>query len=156
MALKPDRSHEYGSDISFFCNHAAHRGGVVSLVTVGSGGAMDQGAAAVGYASAASGKVPVGYLMNDVVDVDLTKYELNSQKDEIQKGGKVNLRTWGWLVTNMIKSGDTPVATSKAYLGVDGQVTVTNTGAAASPYVGVFLSSKDSDGYAKISFNFLK
>lgn len=156
MALKPDRSHEYGSDISFFSNNPAERGGVVSIVTLGSGGAMDNALALVGYASTSSGKTPIGFLMNDVVDVDVTRYDINHQKDEVLKGGKVNLRTWGWLTTNMIKSGDTVVAGSKAYLAADGRITITNTGAADSPQVGVFLSKQDSDGYAKVSFNFLK
>lgn len=157
MALKPDRR-ELDSDISFFMNHTAERGGVVCLVTTGSGGAMDNAAAAVGYVAAASisGKIPVGYLTSDVVDVDLSRYHLNRYKDEVQKGGKVKLITVGVVNTNMIKSGDTLAVGDRAYLGEDGRVTKTNTGAIASPHVGTVLSHKDQDGYAKISFNFLK
>lgn len=156
MALKPDRSNEYGSDISFFMNSVAERGGFASLSTIASGGAMDNGTAVVIYSSTSSGKVPVGCLMNDMVDVDLTKYELNRYKDEVQKGGKVNLRTFGYVTTNMIKSGDTPAVGNRAYLAADGRVTVTNTGATDSPAVGIFLSQKDQDGYAKVSFNLQK
>jgi len=50
MALKTDRS-TLQTDISFFMNEAATRGGVVSLSTGGSGAAMDQGAALVTYAA---------------------------------------------------------------------------------------------------------
>lgn len=156
MALLPDRSAEYGSDISFYMNSVAERGGVVSFVTVGSGAAMDQGQALVIYRSTSSGATPVGVLMNDMVDVDLTRYHLNPQKDEVLKGGKVNLRTWGWVTTNMIKSGDSPTAGSKAYLAPDGRITITNTGATDSPLIGKFDSSKDQNGYAKVSFSFIK
>lgn len=155
MALKPDRR-EIDSEISFFMNHTAERGGVVSLVTTGSGGAMDNAAAAVGYSATSSGKVPVGYLTSDMVDVDLSLYHLNRYKDQVQKGGKVKLITVGVVNTNMIKSGDTLAAGDRAYLDTDGRVTKTNTGAIASPHVGTVLSHKDQDGYAKISFNFLK
>ncbi len=155
MALKPDRR-ELDSDISFFMNHVAERGGVVSMVTAGSGGAMDQANAAVGYSATSSGKLPMGYLTGDMVDVDLSRYFLNKEKDEIQKGGKVKILTLGMVTTNMIKSGITVAAGDKAYLDVDGRVTNVNTGAAASPQVGKFESIKDSDGYAKVSFNFLK
>ncbi len=156
MALKPDRSHEYGSDISFFSNNPSERGGVVSLITVGSGGAMDNALALVGYATLSSGKTPIGVQMNDMVSRDLTQQQLNYYKDEVPAGGKVNIRTFGWVVTNMIKSGDTPVVGSKAYLAGDGRITITNTGSTDSPQCGLFLSAKDSDGYAKFSFNFQK
>lgn len=153
MALKPGRSNVYGSEIGFFMNHAAERGGVVTLLTLGSGESLDNGLATVNYSATSSGKVPVGILMNDMVDRDLTRDQLNQYKDEVQKGGKVNIRTFGWVLTNMIKSGDTPAVGDKAYLDVDGRVTKTNTGAIASPLIGLFLSQKDQDGYAKLSFD---
>ncbi len=152
MALKPDRR-EIDSDISYFMNHTAERGGVVCLVTAGSGGAMDQAAAAVGYSATSSGKRPVGYMTADMVDVDLSLYFLNREKDVVQKGGKVKLLTIGMVNTNMIKSGVTIAAGDVAYLDVDGRVTNVNTGAIASPRVGIFESIKDADGYAKIRFS---
>lgn len=155
MALKPDRR-EVDSEISFFMNSVAERGGFVSIVTIGSGGAMDQAQAAVGYASTSSGKVPVGVLADDMVDVDLSVYHLNRYKDQVQKGGKVKVITAGVVTTNMLKSGITPVAGNRAYLDVDGRITNADTGSIASPLVGYFQSGKDSDGYAKISFNCIK
>jgi hypothetical protein len=57
MALKSDR-HELQTDISFFMDEAATRGGaVVHGSTTGSGAAMDQGKAVVTYAAVPSGKV---------------------------------------------------------------------------------------------------
>ena len=70
MALKSDRS-TLQTDISFFMNEAATRGGVVTLSTAGSGASMDNGNAVVTYAANASGKVPLGLLVNDMVDIDL-------------------------------------------------------------------------------------
>lgn len=155
MALKPDRR-EIDSDVSFFMNSVAERGGVVCISTTGSGGAMDNANAVVIYRSTSSGGVPVGVLMDDVVDVDLSLYHLNRYKDQVQKGGKVKIMTAGVVVTNMLKSGETPAAGDSAYLAADGRITKTNTGATDSPAIGKFLAHKDADGYAKISFSLLK
>ena len=46
MALKPHRVESY-TDVSYFCDSAAERGGVVVHVTSGSGVAMDDGNATV-------------------------------------------------------------------------------------------------------------
>ena len=54
MALKSDRS-TLQTDISFFMNETATRGGVVALSTAGSGASMDNGSALVTYAASASG-----------------------------------------------------------------------------------------------------
>jgi hypothetical protein len=62
MALKPDRI-ELLTDISFFMNTTAERGGVVSAVTMGSGVSMDDANAVVAYAAVASGARPVGVLL---------------------------------------------------------------------------------------------
>ena len=99
MALKTDRS-TLQTDISFFMNEAATRGGVACLSTGGSGAAMDQGEALVTYAALPSGKVPVGLLLNDMVDVDLLRQHVNQHKDEVQKGNKVTLLQKGYVVTN--------------------------------------------------------
>jgi hypothetical protein len=155
MALKPYRR-ILDSEISFFMNHTAERGGVVCALTAGSGNTLDQSQGAVNYSATSSGKLPMGYLACDVVDVDLSRYHLNKEKNEIQKGGKVELYTVGVVETNMLKSGITFAVGDKAYLDTDGRITNVNTGAAASPHVGKIESIKDSDGYLRVSFNFLK
>lgn len=160
MALKADRAH-YGSDISFFMNSTAERGGIVSIVTAGSGAAMDQALAAVAYqtnttlspAPNGSGYRPVGVLMNDVTNVDLTRTHRNFHKDEVQVGGKVTVWEKCDVTTNMIVPGTTPTAGGAAYLGPSGLITPTNIGAIASPLIGYFKSTKDQDGYAKVSIN---
>lgn len=155
MALKPFRR-ILDTDISFFMNHTAERGGVVCAVTAGSGNSLDQAVAAVGYSATSSGKLPMGYLLNDVVNVDLSRYFLNKEKAETQLGGKVTLATVGVVETNMLKSGITFAVGNKAYLDTDGRITNVNTGSEASPYIGKIESTKDSDGYLRVSFNFLK
>jgi hypothetical protein len=149
MALKPDRI-EARTDISFFMNTVAERGGVASVVTGGAGVAMDDASAVVGYAASVSGAVPVGILLNDVVNIDLTRQHINWYKDEVQLGGKVTLLRQGQVTTNMLVSGNTPSAGTPAYVGANGLLSTASTNAAR---VGTFLSSKDADGYVKVDVN---
>ena len=151
MALKADR-YEIITDVSFFMNETAERGGIAYASTAGSGSAMDQSSALVTYAvTNPSGQSPVGMLMNDMVDVDLSKYKLNEHKDEVQKGGKVCLMFEGWAVTNMIYPGITPTVKSVGYAGPSGYITTTapTDSSGANLKCGKFLSTKDEDGYAK-------
>lgn len=149
MALKTDR-YEMQTDISFFMTSEATRGGVASLVTGGSGAAMDQGVALVSYAANPSGVKPVGLLLNDVKNNDLTRVPLNRYKNEVQVGGKVTLLRKGWVVTNNIQGA--PVAGGAAYVGQSGNIATSNVSNNAT-VIGMFLSSKDQDGYAKVEIN---
>jgi hypothetical protein len=147
MALKPDRI-EHLTDISFFMNTTAERGGVVSFVSGGVGVSMDDADAVVAYATAASGNVPAGVLLNDVVNLDLTRQHINWHKDEVQVGGKVTLLRVGQVTTNLINGN--PSAGNAAYVGPSGTISTTSTNAVK---IGTFLSGKDADGYAKVSVN---
>ena len=86
MALKADR-YEESTDISHFYNEGtATRCGVVVLdaasIAGASGAALDQGENLVKYAACTGGsEVPVGILLNDVVNKDLTRTHLNQFKD---------------------------------------------------------------------------
>ena len=152
MALKTDRS-TLQTDISFFMNEAATRGGVATVNTAGSGASMDDGTALVTYVADPSGKVPVGLLVNDMVNIDLTRQHLNQHKDEVQKGGKVTLLQKGWVVTSNLEGTD-PNGGDLAYLGHSGNIATTAlAGNPANPahlIVGRFLSDVDEDGYAKV------
>ena len=158
MALKADR-YELQTDISFFYNDSAvSRGGVVVHdSTTASGAAMDQGVNLVKYKAAAATDVPVGILLNDVVNKDLTRTHLNQHKDEVQLGGKVTILRKGYIVTNMISG--TPNVGDVAYAAGTGETAghfVTGTlSAAASGALGIgrFLTDKDEDGYCKIEIN---
>lgn len=153
MALKADR-YEESTDISFFYNEGtATRGGAVVIDAVeASGASLDQGGNRVKYGT---GGVPVGILLNDVVNKDLTRTHLNQYKDEVQKGGKVTVLTRGWVVTNMIETGIDPAAGQIAYASAAeaGDLTNAAPGSSGSLAVGRWMSQKDADGYAKVYVN---
>ena len=153
MALKSDRF-EFQTDISFFYNEGtATRGGVVVHGTAGSGAAMDQGVNLVKYAAATSASVPVGILLNDVVNKDLTRTHLNQYRDEVQKGGKVTVLRKGYVVTSNVTG--TPSAGDPAYACHinAGNLRADSPGSSGVLLVGRFLTSKDEDGYAKVEVN---
>lgn len=151
MALKADRIH-VDSRIDYFMTHTAERGGVVVVQNGGSGIAMDQGAHRVEYSITPSGKKPVGVLMSQVVNLDLTRQKMNVHKEEVQVGGKVTIWNKCQVTTNYVQSGVSPTAGQTAYLHREGRFTnVDNIGGA--PTVGVFDSKKDEDGYVKVSVN---
>ena len=156
MALKADR-YEESTDISFFYNEGtATRGGVVVLdAALASGAAMDQGGNKVKYAAASASDVPVGILLNDVVNKDLTRTHLNQFKDEVQKGGKVTVMTRGWIVTSNITGTPSPGNVAYADSVTAGNIsTIAGTAEASGNLaIGRFMSNKDADGYAKVYVN---
>jgi len=153
MALKGDR-YEAIQAIDYFMDAAAERGGVVTQLTAGSGAALDQSTQAVSYAANPSGYMPVGILMNDMVNLDLTRQHINFHKNEVQKGGKVTVLTEGWVVTNFIYTGITPTIGALAYTSLSGYLSTTaesdDSGLGAGFPVGRFMSTKDEDGYCKV------
>ena len=138
MALKPDRV-EHLTDLSFFMNATATRGQIVTHSSNGSGASMDDSSALVIVATGVSGDC-AGMLLNDVVDLDLTRQHINFAKDEVQKGSKVLLLRRGTVVTDNI-DGATPDAGDQAYFDNQGKLTTT----ASSAQIGRFLSAKDAD-----------
>lgn len=148
MALKADRN-ELDTDISFFLNETATRGVLLSVSTAGSGAAMDNSVALATVRANPSGASPLGFLLNDMVNLDLTRQHLNQYKDEVQKGGKVTILRKGYVVTDQISG--TPTGGVPAYLAASGLVSSTQ--ATGAPLIGQFLSSKDADGYAKVAIN---
>ena len=148
MALRPDRN-ELQTDLSFFMNETSERGVMIVASTQGSGAAMDQSEAAVKVASNVADK-PVGLLLNDVVNLDLTRQHINYDQDEMQKGGKVLLLRRGFVVTDQI-SGSITLG-ELAYFHVNGQLT-SATAYSGSTAIGRWLSKKDADGFAKVDIN---
>lgn len=153
MALKSDR-YEFQTDISFFYNEGtATRGGVVVHDTAGSGAAMDQGVNLVKYVAATSASRPVGILLNDVVNKDLTRTHLNQHKDEVQKGGKVTVLRKGYVVTSNITGSVNAGDPAYACHVNAGNLRADSPGSSGVLQVGRFLSTKDEDGYAKVEVN---
>ena len=148
MALRPTRN-EFLTDLSFFMNETSERGVMCVASTQGSGAAMDQSEAAVKVASAVGDK-PVGLLLNDVVDLDLTRQHINYDQDEMQKGGKVLLLRAGFVVTDQISGAIT--LGDAAHFVDDGRF-CSDAASSHSAQVGRWLSKKDSDGYAKLQIN---
>lgn len=148
MALKGDR-HEFDTEISYFMNEVATRGCLVSVSTQGSGAAMDNASALVTVAANGSGANVLGVLLNDMVDIDLTRQHVNFHKDEVVKGSKVTILTKGFVLTDAISG--TPTAGQAAYVANSGKFT--GTSAVGYQAVGRFLSTKDADGFAKVSVN---
>ena len=156
MALKADR-YEESSDISYYYTAGtATRGGVACLdLLSASGAAMDQGDNTVSYQTAAATDVPVGILVNDVVNKDLTRTHLNFYKDEVQKCGKVTILNRGWVVTSNVDGSPSPGDMAYASAAVAGNIanTAANAQASGNLAIGRFMSAKDSDGYAKVYVN---
>jgi hypothetical protein len=171
MSLKTDR-YEEETDISFFYNTGtATRGGVACMDTTtvnASGAALDQGVNRAAYVAAVPTSVPVGILLNDVVNKDLTRTHLNFYKDEVQKGGKVTLLRRGWVVSNNITGSVAPGDLAFADSGVAGNMcngtSLFGVSFLSSGYqqgtkgsgnflIGRFMSNKDADGYAKVWIN---
>ena len=150
MALRPDRN-EHLTDLSFFMNETAERGIVVVHSTGGSGAAMDDAnAKVISPVTTVSGKNPAGLLLNDVVNLDLTRQHINFAKDEMQLGGKCLLLRRGFVVTDQI-SGSITLG-EEAYFHTNGQLT-SSTAYSGSTVVGRWLSKKDADGFAKVDIN---
>jgi hypothetical protein len=157
MALKADR-YEESTDISFFSSVTGVRGMVVCLdaaaLAGASGAGMDQGENTCSPQAAAVTDVPVGIMLNDVVNKDLTRTHLNQYKDEVQLGGKVTVMTRGWVVTSNVTG--TPKAGDLAYAS-ETIGTIENVAADAvasgNLAIGRFMSRKDADGYAKVYIN---
>ena len=155
MSLKADR-YELQTDISFFCDEVTTRGGVVHhAATVGSGAAMDQGVNKVVTVSAPDNSDwPVGILLNDVVDKDLTRTHLNQHKDEVQKGGKVTILRKGYVVTDKIEG--TPTVGQWELWSTAGAISGVSDATIESRenmVIGKILSTKDADGYCKVEVN---
>jgi len=153
MALLGDR-YEIIQEIAFFMDQVAERGGCVTQLTAGSGAALDQAVHAVSYAANPSGYTPMGILLNDVVDLDLTRQHINFHKNETQKGGKVTILREGWVVTNMVYPGITPALQDPCYVSLSGYLSNTAesdaSSAGASKAIGRFESTKDEDGFCKV------
>ena len=150
MALRPDRN-EHLTDLSFFMNETAERGIIVVHSTGGSGAAMDDSnAKVIAPATTVSGKNPAGLLLNDVVNLDLTRQHINFHKDEVQQGNKVLLLRRGTVVTDQISGAIT--MGDAAHFMSDGTL-ASATASSASAVVGRWLSKKDADGFAKVAIN---
>lgn len=157
MGLKNDRVISEDR-IDIYMNEAASRGRIVSVSTVGSGVALDDSAQLGTVAASASGVRALGVTLGDMVDIDATRQFLNTQQDQTLKGGKMQLLTEGWIVTDNLEVGAIAI-NEKAYIGNSGAfanaTAIASYGYAASEdaRVGRFETTKDQNGYVKINID---
>lgn len=174
MALKPARNVELYEN-GLFLGQTATKGVIVSypsgaVITTnvfGSGEALDSAlSSGVINATAASGWRPCGMLLDDVVNLDLTKTHQNYHKHEVNINQKVSIMTKGWAITDKLAAGYTPRPGDVAVLHTDGKISgITpvagfSTGQVAIealilnptqwPKVGMWLGKVDADGFAKV------
>lgn len=153
MALGKDRR-ELMTNVMYFMDEVAERGGIVVAATVASGAAMDSSLNLVTYASNPSGQTPLGILLADVVNKDLTREHENWYRLEVQKGGKVPLGQKGEWITDRIIG--TPARDDFAFLSLSGYLIPVSPAAAMSqntlltPKVGKFLTKKDQNNMARV------
>jgi hypothetical protein len=153
MALKGDRI-VIVDDISLTCESATARGVGLCYKTGGSGVALGDKAGQADLYANPSGQTPAGVLLNDVVNVDVTRYHMNFHKDETLISNRCVILKKGRITTDQISG--TPTVGNTAYLTTNGQFTptVSSTGGlVATPKVGQFVGSKDEAGFACIDIN---
>ena len=160
MGLKGDRIIKEDC-IDFYLNEAATRGVIATISTVGSGVSLDNPSQLATIAANPSGSKVAGVLLNDVVDIDTSREFLNTRKNEVIKGSKVQLAKEGMIVTDDIEVG-TVTAGEAAYIGNSGQfatdaaiagygcAVTEESNATSYPKVGRFLTTKDENGYCRI------
>lgn len=151
MSLRTDRSH-LDSLIDFHMTSTATRGGIVCQNTAGSGAAMDQSSQVAAYVAAPSGEAPLGVLMCDVVNEDRTRQHQNWYKEQVDINGKVTIWSKCVVVTDFVYPGQTPTAGQRAYVLHSGYVGNSDF-IGGNLVVGRWLSTKDEDGFAKLSVN---
>ncbi len=153
MAMKGDRV-VLEEDITLTCESAALRGVTLIHITSGSGVALGDTAGKADLAANPSGLRVAGLLMNDVVDIDQTRYHRNFHKDETIKSERCRLLRKGRVTISNVSG--TPAVGDAAYLTTNGDLTPTRSatgGIVATPPVGEFKSIKDENGYACVELN---
>lgn len=151
MALKMDRQID-AVEVGYFVNTVTERGLFVSVFTNGSGVALDNPSNVATVNNVASGSLPLGCLLNDFVNLDLTRTPINWMKDQSQIGNKATILTKGWVVTNKVNG--TPVAGDDAVLDASGFIKPFapgfDTNVSVAPRVGRFRTGLDESGYARV------
>lgn len=160
--LKPDRLYNPADIVTHYSMYeTGTRGGIVCQATgfypVGAG--TDSSEQRCYYVNGnPSGFKPVGLLINDVVNKDLTQTHINYHKDEVQIGEKVVVAKKGEFVTNRIgpgqASGVALTLPARAYVGPSGYL-YTAAGYATSGWteVGRFTTYVNTEGFARFEAN---
>lgn len=156
MALKPNIViDEYV--VGAYATGVMTRGGIVCAFSgfAGSGTNLDSNLTVVEYATSPSGRYPIGVLLYDTVNQDVTDQPLNRHKHLALVNNKVPVGSEGTIVTNSIVPGtaSSVVIGQPAYLGVSGLITNVNTWPTYGAQVGVYMGRVDQDGYVRIKLD---
>jgi hypothetical protein len=147
-SLKPDFQN-HADELRYFMNQVSDNGVIVSLSTAGSGVAMDAALNLVTVAANSSGAKPVGLLLDEVVNIDQTRFHINEHKRQANVGNKVAIMQKGWATTNAVLTATAGTAAVLASSGYVTNATDTNgLGNVTQPKVGKFKTNKDEDGFA--------
>lgn len=153
MALRGDRL-VIETDITMTCPTATLRGVVLCFSTQGSGVALGDSAGVADLFANPSGHSPAGMLMNDMVNIDQTRFHKNFHKDEVQVGNRCTLLKKGRLTTDQVTGA--PAAAGTAYLTANGQLTPTLSatgGLVATPRVGQFRGGVDESNFVTVDID---
>ena len=97
----------------------------------------------------ASGHLPAGMILDDVVDFDLTTRPANLHKNEIEVSGLVSLALEGQFLVDTIPDGVSPAQFEDAFLVASGLTSNVAAGVGELELkVGKWLTGKDADGFA--------
>lgn len=150
MGLRADRQID-SVEIGFYLNEVASVGVVASISTATSGSSLDGTTSLATISANSSGCVPIGVLLTETVDIDLTRLPVNWHKSQAVKGDKVAIVRKGWVVTDQttgtITAGPAVLASSGAVMS---RPAITSWNQVANPSVGRFLSTKDENGYVRL------
>lgn len=154
MALKPQILQEQ-TQVVFYASGAMTRGGIVCASAAASGAGLDNSVSIVEYAATPSGRYPIGVLVYDVVNQDVTDQPLNRHKHLALVNNKVPILNRGWVVSNNIFSGATSSVQpgQPAYVGPSGLFTNTSVWPYYGSQVGRFMTKVDQDGYARVQID---
>lgn len=155
MALKGQRQ-EFQTDLSSICNSVVSKGTMMfwSRTPGGSGIDLDDSNNIVNFLTGnTSGNFVAGMILNNFVNIDVTRQHLNFQKDELLIGSHCTLLRQGWVVTNGIVAGTSPLPGDPVYVAYSGLLTnFSNVGNYVQVH-GEWMGGLDPNGYAKVAIH---
>lgn len=152
MALKGQRV-LLETDITMTCASVTNRGPILMMLTSGSGVVLGDSAGSAQLANSPSGLTVAGLLLNDVVNIDQTRYHRNFQKDETLINERCNILRKGRVTTDQVVPGVSPTVGQTAYVAASGLLTNVfdaGGGIVATPKIGQFRGTKDEVGFVTV------
>jgi len=150
MAIKVEGGKLRDDSIRYTLAVACEPGVVLAYTGSGGSGVLEHDANQVVIpATNTSGVIPAGMLATNVLDLDLSRFSVNEQRNEVNVGSPVTLIKKGEVYTNRVIGS--PILGQKAYLGSGGYLT-SGVATGVAP-VGTFGGQKDSNGYIFVYLN---